>query len=187
MRIIAIFEKIKDKLFAASFEEAGKLSTQDELDKAFDFWRDIEQVRQFFMTYRSDLIEFAPSTKVARAVRQCVAEAEAIFDHLVNAADHDGIEVLDTLFRPLDNRELGKRGYEFQAVKAKAEMRNSFLRLYAVRYHDCFVITGGTIKVTQGMDTRPHLKQELRKLELTRKFLQQDEAEAMFVYLDVNL
>ena len=59
------------------------------------------------------------------------------------------------------------------------------LRLYAVRFHEWYVITGGTIKLTDQMANRPHLKTERRKLEFVKRFLQEDGTEGSFVYLDV--
>jgi hypothetical protein len=36
-----------------------------------------------------------------------------------------------------------------------------------------FVISGGAIKLTENMNTRNHLLNELKKMEITQKFLQQ--------------
>ena len=59
------------------------------------------------------------------------------------------------------------------------------LRLYAVKFRDWYVITGGAIKLTEKMKGRPHLQAELDKLELVRNFLRQDDPEGSFVYLDI--
>ena len=76
-------------------------------------------------------------------------EAEQIFDRLIEFSEKDS---LDKLFKPLDNREEPQRPYEFQKLKAKGERRKSMLRLYAVKYRDWYVITGGAIKLTDQMD-----------------------------------
>jgi len=39
--------------------------------------------------------------------------------------------------------------------------------------------------LTDRMEVRPHLKAELDKLELVRKFLQEGNSEGSFVYLDI--
>ncbi len=60
------------------------------------------------------------------------------------------------------------------------------LRLYAVKFREWYVITGSAIKLTDQMDGRPHLKNELNKLELVRKLLQEGNPEGFFVYLDIE-
>ena len=145
MRIISIFEKIEDRLFAVCF----KGSDRDELDRALDSWRDVEWLREFFNRSREDLSKFDLTLKVKHAVRQTMEEAEQIFDRLIEFSEKDS---LDKLFKPLDNREEPQRPYEFQKLKAKGERRKSMLRLYAVKYRDWYVITGGAIKLTDQMD-----------------------------------
>lgn len=179
MVIAAIFEKFKDRLYAARFEAESK----DELDKALDYWRDTEAVRAFFSLYREDLNKFEPGMKVKEAVKQTAEEAEEIYDRLLEFAGNDK---LDELFKPLDNRELDESRYEFQKLKSRSGRRKGVLRLYAVKFRDWFVITGTAIKVTDQMNSRPHLKNELNKLEFVRKFLQEEkDPEGSFVYLDV--
>jgi hypothetical protein len=148
-------------LFAACFEPDQK----DELDQALDFWRDFEDLRAFFVQYRKDLGEFAPEMSVKDAVKQALTEAEMIYDSLIES-EHPR--------------------YEFQKSKAKAGIRKSILRVYAVKFRDWYVITGSAIKLTDQMDGRPHLKKELKKLELVRKLLQEGNSEGSFVYLDVE-
>lgn len=179
MVIAAIFEKFKDRLYAVRFEAESK----DELDMALDYWRDTEAVRAFFSLYREDLNKFEPGMKVKEAVKQTAEEAEEIYDRLLEFAGNDK---LDELFKPLDNRELDESRYEFQKLKSRSGRRKGVLRLYAVKFRDWFVITGTAIKVTDQMNSRPHLKNELNKLEFVRKFLQEEkDPEGSFVYLDV--
>lgn len=181
MGAITIFEKIKDKLFAACFEESDPL--RDELDKTLDFWRDLEQLREFFTHYREDLGKFDLTLKIKTAVKQVSEEAEEIYDHLIEFSEN---EKLNELFKPLDNRELPQKPYELQKLKARSGKRKGMLRLYAVKFRDWYVITGGAIKLTDQMDNRPHLKRELNKLEITRKYLQEGpNMEGTFVYLDI--
>lgn len=77
---------------------------------------------------------------------------------------------LNSLFHPLDNREADQI-YELQKLKAKGAERKSYLRIYAVKYGDEFVITGGTIKLTEYMGDRPHTKVEINKLDAVVEFL----------------
>ena len=178
MRIISIFEKVEDRLFAVCFEG----SNRDELDKALDSWRDIEELRKFFNHSREDLSKFDITLKVKDAVKQTWEEADRLYDRLIEFSEKDR---LDELFKLLDNREESQRAYELQKLKAKGERRKSMLRLYAIRFREWHIITGGAIKLTEQMANRPHLKTELRKLEVVRQFLQEDDSEGSFVYLDV--
>jgi hypothetical protein len=179
MHIISIFEKVEDRLFAACFEGFDR----DELDRTLDSWKDAEWLREFFNRSREDLSKFDLALKVKNAVRQTMEEAEQIYDRLIEFSEKDK---LDELFKPLDNREMSQRPYEFQKLKAKGERRKSILRLYAVKFRDWYIITGGAIKLTDQMASRPHLKTELRKLDIVKQFLQDEaDVEGSFVYLDV--
>ena len=70
-------------------------------------------------------------------------------------AEHAGTGDLESLFKPLDNSE-NVQVYELQKLKVKGRERKSYLRVYAVRFGDEFVITGGTLKLTKFMKDRPH-------------------------------
>ena len=185
MHISGIFEKIEDKLFAVRIENIGEeeLAAKDELDKLLDKWKDVEWLARFFTAFRKDLLKFEPTMRVKDAIKQTIREAEKIYDHLIEISENDK---LDDLFRPLDNREESQPPYEFQKLKAKGVSRKSMLRLYAVKFRDWYIISGGAIKLTDQMDSRPHLKTELHKLTLVKKFLQEDEDAGSFVYLDIQ-
>jgi hypothetical protein len=76
-----------------------------------------------------------------------------------------------------------KARYELQMHKAKGGEYKSWLRIYAIKYGDAFVITGGAIKLTNRMEDRPHTKHELYKLQLVKEYLNLGDVE--FVYLDI--
>jgi len=71
-------------------------------------------------------------------------------------------------------------------LKAKGVGHKSMLRLYAVKFRDWYIISRGAIKLTDQMDSRPHLKTELHKLTLVKRFLQEDEDAGSFVYFDIQ-
>jgi len=179
MKIVSIFEKVNERLFAAKFEA----EKADELDKALDLWRQADGLREFFIKYRSDLMMFEPGMKVQTAVNLVTDEAESIYDALSETAMSDH---LDDLFKPLDNREEHQPRYEFQKFKARGQRRKSMLRLYAIKFTDVYVISGSAIKLTDKMD-RPHLKTELHKLELLKQYLQIDGIVGTFVYLEIDV
>lgn len=69
-------------------------------------------------------------------------------------------------FRPLYNNE-----YQQKQLSLR-KGRERLLRLYAIRIDvNCFVITGGAIKLTRSMQDRWHTKLELVKLERAKAFL----------------
>ena len=56
--------------------------------------------------------------------------------------------------------------------KAYGQASPSWLRVYALRVDtNLFVITGGAIKLTETMNDRDHLKLELKKLRISKKFV----------------
>ncbi|MBL0740787.1 hypothetical protein [Chryseolinea lacunae] len=190
MHVVAIFEKVHPNLFSVLFDEHDELlmelggdhpsTGKDELVNAFEKWKDVFWLRQFFMTYRLDLMAYDSAMTVKRAIRETTDEADAFYDDLVSMAKNSA-EQLSKLFKPLDNREVDGLPYEFQRLKGKRR----WLRLYALKYGDSYVITGGAIKLTRGMRERPHLKLELIKLERVKLFLDSADSRGLFVYLDV--
>jgi hypothetical protein len=192
MRIISIFEKVKERLYAVRFEAEDRIldqtnadSEQDELEKALGSWKDVIWLREFFMKYRADLQKYEPTIKVGEAVRITIEDAENLYDRLIEASINTSDIELHELFKPLDNREIEKPRYEFQKLKARGRRRKSWIRFYAVKYGGSYVITGGAIKLTDQMKGRPHLQLELNKLEAVRKFLEEEGNGGSFVYLDI--
>lgn len=61
--------------------------------------------------------------------------------------------------------------YQFQILSLQKGRKN-YLRIDALRIDDdCFVITGGAIKLTHLMEEREHTANELQKLEVAKQFL----------------
>lgn len=185
MKVICIFELLgtKGKLFAAQFEgedrnEEGDV--QNAFSKLRTDWSDPNWFRLFFSKFRDDYYGFYGSSKINNVVREALGYADSLFEELV---EHAISGDLNSLFRPLENNEIDQI-YELQKLKAKGEERKSYLRLYAVRYEDEFVITGGTIKLTKSMYERPHTKLELTKLEAVVQFLKSNDIEGKIVYLE---
>jgi hypothetical protein len=78
----------------------------------------------------------------------------------------DENENLDFFFKSLYNQE-------YQLVPlSKQKGRKDYLRIYAIRIDsNCYVITGGAIKLTRLMEDRAHTLHELQKLENARNYL----------------
>jgi hypothetical protein len=200
MRINSIFEKVREKLFAVSFEvadgdipveeslpeelkeeERNRVDGQkDELINAFERWKDVRWLRWFFNKYRKDLTKYDSTISVKAAIYETFDCANDLYDELIELAGNG--DELGKLFRPLHNEEDDKPAYERQKLKGK----KSWLRLYAIKYEDFYVITGSAIKLTRTMQERPHTKRELVKLDLVKRYLDDESNKGSFVYLDIN-
>ena len=83
---------------------------------------------------------------------------------------------LSDFFEPLSKNKFGP----LERDKAKGLLKNSWLRIYAIRVDvNLFVVSGGAIKLTETMNDRDHLKLELEKLEMTRNYILDGSDEAL--------
>jgi hypothetical protein len=175
MRISLIFPVIEGKLYQVVYEDPSAIA----LDVLQDQWTDVQWVRNFFKDNEKDLKALPESPKIRQAVKLVIADADELFETLL---DYDGSNLKD-LFRPLDNRETEVK--DNQPQKGRLERPKTWLRVYAVHYAGKYIITGGAIKLTDTMNTRPHLKEELYKLELLRKTLESDISDDSLGYLEL--
>lgn len=175
MVIKHIFELLKDKLWSVQYE--GK--STHELKLLQGHWSDVQWLQDFFDEHESDLKSgFYDQIKVDDAVELTIDEADELFELM----EENNGDYLDELFKPLDDREY--RIKDFQKQKAKGSEHKTWLRIYAVKFLDGFVITGGAIKLTEKMKDRTHTKLELVKLQTVRDALKLNEASDKFKELD---
>jgi len=176
MKILHIFEVLKDRLYAAEYDD----NKQNILDILQEQWTDPVFLELFFEVHKSDLQSgFFGAISIEQAIEDTMEEADELFDVLYDAdEDH-----LDQLFKSLDNREY--KVIDFQKRKAKGAAKKSWLRIYAVSCNDAYFITGGAIKLTKEMKERENTKNELDKLELMRILLRANTGEHLFVYLNI--
>jgi hypothetical protein len=184
-KVICIFELsgTNRKLFSAQFEgeeldATGK--TQNAFSKVRADWRNPNWFRSFFTEFRQDYVDFYGSDKLNRIVIEAIEFADDLFEKL---AEHAVKGDLESLFKPLENSE-NTLIYELQKLKAKGRERKSYLRLYAVRFRDEYVITGGALKLTKFMKDRPHTRLALHRLEAVAQFLRQKDMEGKIIYLE---
>lgn len=143
-------------------------------------WRKHEFLFSFFRNHITDLENgFWGDISIMEAISNTVSDAKR-FDKTLSAYCRSPQHELQYIFQPLYNHE-----YRLMALqKSKGKIRGSWLRLYALRIgRNCFVITGGAIKLTNNMQ-RTHLQEELRKLEQTKIFLQSHDIQ---ISEDLNL
>lgn len=147
-------------------------SSLNEFDKSIIKWEDPMWLHSFFMHYREDLTNFDRTMSVQTAMNQVEEESFALQNDLENLARGSTEDDMELLFQPLLNSEKGLKRYELQKLKAKGTSRKGLIRLYALKYDESYVITGGTIKLTRTLEERPHTKLELYKLDAAKKFLE---------------
>ena len=175
MKISSIFELKKDQLFVACYDGCKSVLTilQDQ-------WTDPVYLEEFFEANKADLFSgFYGRITIEEAIENTIEEADELFNALITL-DYDNLE---ELFKPLNDNEYAL--INFQKRKAKGPYYKSWLRIYALSFYDAYVITGGAIKLTLKMEVREHTQIELTKLELMRDTLKLNQADHLFVYLDI--
>ena len=187
MKIIDIFAHIKGSLISVRFQE----NETDEFGKIFDDWTDVEYLFDFFNENINDLNSgFYGNISVEEAIERTIEEAEELEETILEISESGhktNYETLQTLFKPLNNNDYQIKDYE--KTKAYGSKRKSWLRVYAIRIApNTFVISGGAIKLTPTMNEREHLKKELRKLEIVKDYLIENDLfdENDFEYLEIK-
>lgn len=151
MEIVVIFE---EKLFSFRYEN----ELDNEYDRLMDLW-----------TNASYLQAYAKKNKVKDVygfIEDILQHAEEIQDFLENLSRNK--KPFGFYFEPLQESEAKRKILPLQ----KGKIPKNQLRLYAIKLDtNCFVITGGAIKMSQRMDEHPDTKNELVKLNNARSYL----------------
>ncbi len=105
---------------------------------------------------------------IRKFVSDILQDTEEIQDFLENLTQMN--LPYELYFEPLQNSERSRLlGFR------KGKLRRNRLRYYAIKLNDkCFVITGGTIKMTQTMQQHPDTANELTKLKTARAYLREN-------------
>jgi hypothetical protein len=182
MRIVPTFDLSSTKLFTVKFDG----EELDALEKLRLDWASVEFLWEFFAKFQKDYFENYGKSNRSKLIRESLELADELFEKLYQLAQDSDRSELSGLFKPLDNREVGTEPYEYQKLKAKGEERKSYLRIYAIRYQETVIVTGGAIKFTDRMEDRKHTNDELKKLELVKAFLDKDDPQVESSYLDIE-
>ena len=144
--------------------------TQDILTTTLSEWLDPVALRAFFTHNRDDLLSSFHITNLDTAIMDTIMDAASLSEALMEVRSGAG---LDGLFRPLENSRIQEMVLSREKAKGKRTSGHaSWLRLYAIKLDkDIYLITGGTIKLTQKMSDRPHTRNELEKIERVRNRL----------------
>ncbi|MDR0834940.1 MAG: hypothetical protein LBN93_12320 [Candidatus Symbiothrix sp.] len=159
MKIVTIFA---EKLFAFQYDSEKR----DEYARLLDCWTDPEYLIDF--AERNE--QYLPSDmSVEDFTTDIQDDAEALEEALMKCIENN--ISLNTCFQPVHNQEYKSKILSFQKKKCK------YLRLYAIKIDDdCFVITGGAIKLTRTMQDHPETDKELGKLDICKNYLNSERA-----------
>ena len=151
MKIVSIFA---NNLFSFHYKDED----DNEFDRLMTLWTDVAYIRSFAKSNNiKDINNF---------ITDILSNAEEIDDFLHNLVADS--ESFSKYFEPLQTSEYAKV-LSFQ----KGKIRKNQLRLYAIKIDEnCFVITGGAIKMSQTMQEHPDTVLELKKLNVARTFFQ---------------
>jgi len=145
-----------------SFFEEEEIGNADEFERNFELWSNPIYLYDYFnknQAYLKDKFWRAISIEdAARITKQKAFEFEELLtENNTNIESH---------FQPLDNRTI----HFTELIKGKSKY--DWLRLYAIKIDsNRFLITGGAIKLTHNMEDHESTRDELKKLEKTKKYL----------------
>lgn len=150
MKIVPIFAK---KLYSFHYAE----EELNEYDRLLELWNDPEYLKQ---VATKNQIE-----NPKKFIYDIMNDADN-FDYFIYELTNDNKLSLNHFFQPLDNRE-------YQSVILSLQKgKKHLLRLYAIKLEDnCFVITGGAIKMSNEMKDHPDTNEELRKIKQCHQYL----------------
>lgn len=158
MKIVPIFA---EKLFAFHYDN----EEFDEYKCLFDLWNDPEYILINFAEENEKYI-LQNNLSIDDFIYRVSYDAEDIEEHLFKYKDHK----IDGCFQQLHNQEYKYKILSLQKKKCR------FLRLYAIRIDEnCFVITGGAIKLTKTMQEHSDTMKELEKMNQCKNYLQSND------------
>lgn len=153
MKIIDIFADVfPGHLFAVVWDDTNAL------DVLFQNWASVFYLRNYARKNGiTDMKSFVA------AVTEELGTIDAFFIYVVERKVD-----LNQYFRPLFNAEYFEKVLSLQ----KGKFKNHMLRIYAIKIEsNCFLITGGAIKLRHTMQEHPNTLLELKKLNKVKNFL----------------
>ncbi len=153
MKIIDIFADVfPGHLFSVVWDDINAL------DVLFQNWTSVLYLRNYA---HKNSIKNVKS--FVTAVTEEIGTLDAFFIYVVERKVD-----LNQFFRPLYNAEYFEKVLSLQ----KGKFKNHMLRIYAIKIEsNCFLITGGAIKLTHTMQEHPDTLLELKKLNKVKNFL----------------
>lgn len=178
MNFLPIFTKRSNcKLWSACYPEDCKNEVDNDIFTVLftEKWIDTEYIRNFLKTNIEDLNNpFWRGLDLDAASQKIEIERDGFYELFNNINKRkNGFEnvSLKDIFKELHKNIHSISTKEDYFRKAKYDMFDSIIRLYAIELEDeTFVITGGAFKLSRTME-RPHLKHELKKLREVQSYL----------------
>lgn len=151
MKIVSIFG-------AALLSFHYPKENENEYDRLIGLWTDVFYLREYG---KKNNVE-----KLNDFVNDRLKDANEIDDFLYDISNNGtGFELY---FEPLDDAERKRTNLPQQ----KGKKNKNGLRIYAIKIDEnCFVITGGAIKMSLRMSDHPDTANELSKLNIAREYL----------------
>lgn len=170
LEIIAIYPPY---IYSVQYDDVE----ENEFDRLFQQWNDLEYVTQFFETFqeylKSPVWQKTPEPEdAALQVLREAADLEDLFEELYdNTINNIEGKDFDSHFYYLD----GKYQYELERppMKSYGTNRPSLLRIYAIKMdRNTYLITGGGIKLADTIQNSPDLKDHvLNNIDKVRQYL----------------
>lgn len=194
MKIVSTFAVVEESLYTVLFDtELGILDANGnvipneklhEFRRLFDFWNDPALLRVFFTEHIDDLNEdYWDGISIDEAIEKTRTEAKELERILIEYAEKgktERLKNLSTLFKPLSDGKIEK---DFEKDKVKVDGKKTWIRLYAIRIDaNLFVVCGGAVKLRKTLNDRNYLLKELDKLEITRKYLMDEDNDALELF-----
>jgi len=157
---------INGRLYAIHWDEAG----EDCFSQMIEAYSDPEYLFRFFSERKEQLTTFFRIESIDDAVSYTIDEIIEMSDEIISCAetDNDSLTKLDELFEPL---HAVSTKINFHQYKAKGHHPASWIRLYAIRLEDAYIITGSGLKIVKAMQEDVLLKKEKTKLDHVDEFI----------------
>lgn len=172
MKIIAIYQQY---IYSVQYDD----QEENEFDRLFDLWNDVEYVTQFLEEYQEYLSSpvWQQTPEPEDAARQVLEEAtklEELFDSLYKNVLKGRKPDFDNHFSFLEGDY--KYSLQWSPMKSYGTYRPSLLRMYAIKMKEnVYLITGGGIKLADKIQNSPDLKDHvLQNIGKVRSFLKEN-------------
>ncbi len=172
MKIINIFAP---NLLAIHY----KNDDEDIYSKVLGQWQDVVYIKNFFDENKNYIIgNNYISVQNLQEFHDKVYQLASEFDENLEQAHID-----NNLY---ENFEILSYNDDIHSLQTKSKSKNKFLRIYAIKVENTYIVTGGAIKMTELMQDHPHTKIQLQYLDQVKYFLQEKgimDEDALYEYL----
>jgi hypothetical protein len=175
MELMSIFvnEETKEGLYAIRYDN----EEDNEYHRLLRLWSDFENVR-IYLQKNEEYLEnvFFKRVAINRLAEKIAGETQELGNLFVKAKKmfFAGELKLQEIFWPLYDTQIIYPVHQKTKASIKEwRFRRALVRLYAIRISgNAYVISGGAIKLVRKMEDHPDTRNELRKLESVKAFLQ---------------